>query len=158
MKQDGGNDKTESQAAAMLCKKNLRCVSPKDHKPSQLGCLASKVSPGLTLVHLATSPKCRGKRRHSLQHGRDREESHCFHLCPVWSSLFCPYFSPLSALTVRENTQSLVVLKFNYPLTGVILGTCCYTCTLTLLPGITLKTKGLHSSVLTFITALFLSG
>lgn len=81
-----------------------------------------------------------------------------FHLCPVWSSLFCPYFSPLSALTVRENTQSLVVLKFNYPLTGVILGTCCYTCTLTLLPGITLKTKGLHSSVLTFITALFLSG
>lgn len=78
MKQDGRNDKTESQAAAMLCEKKVRCVSPKDHVPPQLGCLASKASPRLTLVHLATSPKRRGKRRHSLQHGRDREESHCF--------------------------------------------------------------------------------
>lgn len=80
------------------------------------------------------------------------------HLCPVWSSLFCPYFSPPSAPAVKQNTQSLVVLKFNYPLTGVILGTCCYTCVLTLLHGITLKTKRLHASVLTFIAALFLSG
>lgn len=78
MKQDGCNGKTESQAAATLCKKKVRCVSPKDHIPSQLGSLASKASPRLTLLHLPTSPKCRGKRRHSLQHGRDREESHCF--------------------------------------------------------------------------------
>lgn len=78
MKQDGCNGKTESQTAAMLCEKKVRCVSPRDHIPSQLGCLASKASLGLTLMHLATSPKCRGKRRHSRQHGGEREKSHCF--------------------------------------------------------------------------------
>lgn len=78
MKQDWCNGKTESQAAAMLCEKKVRCVFSKDHIPPQLGSLASKANPRLTLLHLTTSPKCRGKRRHSLQHGRDREESYCF--------------------------------------------------------------------------------
>lgn len=81
-----------------------------------------------------------------IQPGRNGEESHCFpdkSTSPVPNvklsvlSLHFPCFSSGS------QGQHPVLDGFNYPLTGVILGTCCYTCALTLLPVITLKTKGL---------------
>lgn len=86
MKQDGHNGKTESQAAATLCKKKVRCVSPIDHIPSQLSSPGSKPSPGLIPLHLATSPKCSGKRRYSLgEMGRKATafQTSPLHLCPM---------------------------------------------------------------------------
>lgn len=52
MKQDGHNGKTESQAAAMLCKKKVRCVSPIDHIPSQL---PTAPKPSLTFTQVCES-------------------------------------------------------------------------------------------------------
>lgn len=160
MKQDGCNGKTESQAAATLCKKKVRCVFLKDHiswAPWQ-----ARPAPGSHSCTWQPHLYAKGKGDTACSMGETGRKAIAvqwtspLRLYPMWTSLFCPCFYPPSALAVRENSQSLVVLKFNYPLTGVILGKCCYTCGLTV-PVITLKNKGLHVSVLSFIKALFLS-